>query len=217
MVANTFTTKERFVSPPEPVLAGRWRLVRFTREDAETLLRMRIIPEDATTELLDGMIVLKDRSARDEDPTMIGKDHRICVERLSNLRMQINGGARHVESQQPLVCSDTHVPEPDFMVLRGTLDGYVDLPLASDAFCVLEVADSSYERDATVKLAGYAHAGIAQYIIINLRNRTAEVYTVPDTGAGMYSPPQIIAAEGMLPLRVGGAEMLSIPLRDVLP
>ena len=117
------------------MLAGRWQLLRFTREDAQILLRLGIIPEDATTELLNGMIVLKDRSARDEDPSMIGKDHRICVERFSNLRIQINDQTRHVESQQPLICSDTQVPEPDFMVSRGTLESYAGLPLAADAFC----------------------------------------------------------------------------------
>lgn len=217
MVAKVFTTAERFVSPPEPVLSGRWRLVRFTREDAETLVRMRIIPEDATTELLNGMIVLKDRSARDEDPTMIGKDDRVCVERFSNLRIQINSEMRHVESQQPLVCSDTHVPEPDFMVLRGTLASYTDLPLAADALCIVEVADSSYERDAGQKLWGYARAGIVQYVIINLRNRTAEVYTNPDSANGTYPAPQIIADDRTVSLRVGEAELFDVPLRDVLP
>lgn len=198
-------------------MSGRWRLVQFTREDAAALLRMRIIPEDATTELLNGMIVLKDRSARDEDPTMIGKDHRICVERFSNLRIQINSEMRHVESQQPLVCSDTHVPEPDFMVLRGTLESYKDLPIGADAFCVIEVADSSYERDAGQKLWGYARAGILQYIIINLRNRSAEVYTNPDSASGTYPAPQIIPDEGTLSLRVGEADFFTLLLRDVLP
>ena len=111
------------------------------------MVRMGIIPEDASTELLNGWVVLKDRSAREQDPTIIGQDHHKCVERLSSLRKLIDNDNRHVESQQPLVCSDTQVPEPDFMVLRGTLDSYTDLPFAADAFCVVEVADSSYERD----------------------------------------------------------------------
>ncbi len=203
--------------PPEQFFRGRWLVPRFTRRDAQVLLRAGIIPEDASTELLNGSIVLKDRAARGEPVTMVGKDHTTTVERLSDLRSRINDPRRHVRSQQPLVCTETHVPEPDFMVLRGRLDEYTDLPAAADAFCVVEVADASYERDAGEKLTGYAQAGVAQYIIINLRNRTAEIYATPDPSAGTYPPPRVIEAADDLPLRVGPDEFLPIPLRDVLP
>jgi len=217
MVAGTSNLAGRFCPPPDPLIAGRWRLVRLTRKDAQAMMRIGIIPEDASTELLNGWVVLKDRSARDQDPTMIGQEHRKCVERLSSLRKLIDNDARHVESQQPLVCSETQVPEPDFMVLRGTLDGYSDLPLAKDAWCVVEVADSSYERDTGEKLAGYAEAGIAQYVVINLRNRTAEIYTDPDPAAASYPPPTIVAASEVLRLRLSADEFRSVPLADVLP
>ena len=80
MVASTSTQPDRFAPPPESLLSGRWRLVSFTRKDAQAMVRVGIIPEDASTELLNGWIVLKDRSARDQDPTRIGQDHRQCVE-----------------------------------------------------------------------------------------------------------------------------------------
>src|SRR5687767_13482634 len=117
MVAKT-PSHARFGPPPAPLLDGRWRFYRLTRFDAESLMRQGHVPEDASTELLSGMIVLKDRSATGQDPTMIGKDHVLCVEQFSDLRSRINTPARHVRSQQPLVCSDIHQPEPDFMVLR---------------------------------------------------------------------------------------------------
>jgi Uma2 family endonuclease len=216
MVAK-MTVAERFLPPPEPWIGGRWRLPHFTRADAEAMMRIGIIPEDASTELLQGVIVLKDRASLDQDPTRIGKDHRKCVERLSALRKVIDSEARHVESQQPLVCADIHQPEPDWMVLRGTLDAYPDLATASDAFCVIEVADSSLDRDEGIKLFWYARSGIQQYIVINLRNRTAEVYTHPDAVAGTYPPPQVIPDSGILPLRVRDAEFFDVPLGDVLP
>src|SRR5688500_6211916 len=105
MVARTWSTNERFVPAPREVLDGRWRLPRFTWRDAEALVRLGIIPEDASTELLNGLIVLKDRAARGQDPTMIGNDHTVAVERLSDLRGRINNAGRHVRSQQPLVCN----------------------------------------------------------------------------------------------------------------
>lgn len=217
MVANAMSVADRFVPPPEPFLAGRWLVPRFTWMDVDALLRLGIIPEDATTELLDGLIVLKDRSARGEDPRMIGKDHTTCVEQFSDLRSRITDARRHVRTQQPLVCSETHVPEPDFMVIRGTLKDYDDRPMAVDAYCVVEVADSSYERDAGPKLRAYAAAGVRQYVIVDLRNRTAEVYLNPDVAAGTYPPPAIVKDGEMLALRVGADERFEVRLGDVLP
>ena len=129
----------------------------------------------------------------------------------------IDNDRRHVESQQPLVCRDTHVPEPDFMILRGTLDDYTDLPAAADALCVVEVADSSYERDAGEKLAAYARAGVEQYIILNLRNRTAEIYTAPEITAGTYAVPRIVMVEEVVSFRVGMEDYFDARLSDLLP
>ena len=216
MVAKTSIT-DRFMRPPEPFVAGRWWVHKVTYDDAQAMMRLGIIPEDASTELLNALVVLKDRAAAGQDPRIVGIGHTICVERLSELRARISSEARHVRSQQPLVCSETHVPEPDFMVLRGKLADYSDFPAATDAYCIVEVADSSYERDADEKLKGYAQSGVPQYVIINLRNRTAEVYTTPDAAAGTYPPPQIVAENQSLGLRVGEQETFTVTLADVLP
>jgi Uma2 family endonuclease len=217
MNRSTMSTSERFASPPEAFLHGRWRMPRLTRRDAEAMIQLGIIPEDASTELLDGMVVLKDRAGAGEDPLMIGKNHVISVERLSDLRMRINSSQRHVRSQQPLVCSDTHVPEPDFTVIRGKLIDYTDLPNASDALSVVEVADASYERDAGEKLFGYARAGIAQYVLIDLRNRRAEIHTGPEIARGVYTTMRVVAENEALSIRVGEDEYFTVPLSEILP
>lgn len=202
--------------PPEPMLQGRWRLVPFTRHDVELLLRAGIIPEDASTELLSGVIVAKDRAAEGEDPLTIGPAHGKCVERLSDLRTRINSPVRHVRSQQPLVCSPTHVPEPDFAIIRGTLNDYSDHPSAADVHCVVEVADASYERDATEKLRGYAMAGVPQYVIINLPRRRAEVYSDPAPEAGKYPAPHLVEEGDVLRLSIGCGEDCQVALSDLL-
>jgi Uma2 family endonuclease len=211
------SAEQRFGPPPAPLVDGRWQIYRLTRADAEALMRQGLIPEDATTELLSGMIVLKDRAATGQEPTMIGLDHKRCVELFSDLRSRVNNERRHVESQQPLVCSDVHQPEPDFMVVRGTLTDLPDLPTVADVYCVVEVADSSYERDTGEKLRAYAEAGVRQYVVVNLRNRTAEVYTEPDRAARTYPTPQIIPENGVLSVRIGEDEFLDVALRTVLP
>jgi hypothetical protein len=108
-----------------------------------------------------------------------------------------------------------HVPQPDFMIIRGQLGDYTDLPTAPDAFCVIEVADSSYERDAGEKLTGYAKAAVSQYIILNLRNKTAEVYENPDVAAGVYTSSKIVPSGGVPSFRIGKAATFELPLPQI--
>ncbi len=70
-------------SPPPPVppsaLAGRGPLVRFTVDDVQAMLRAGLLPEDASTELLDGCIVRTDKSATGGDPRTHSPGHRYAV------------------------------------------------------------------------------------------------------------------------------------------
>jgi hypothetical protein len=202
------------VPPPVEWIAARGgSQVLLTIDDVEAMVKAGIVPEDATTELLHGVLLHVDRSDGGEDPLAIGDEHAFCVEAFSDLRIQINNSDRHVRTQQPLVCSDTNSPQPDFFVLRGSRRENKGRVFAANATCVVEVADSSYQRDAGEKLFGYARACVPQYIIINLRNRTAEVYVNP----GTYSLPVIVTQTQELQLRVGEAEFFSVPLADLLP
>lgn len=53
--------------------------------------------------------------------------------------------------------------------------------------------------------------------IINLRLRQAELYLSPQPQKGAYSPPLVISEKQALLPRVGDDEVLSIPLRELLP
>jgi hypothetical protein len=192
--------------------------VRFSVTDALEMVHKQILPEDSTVELIDGEFVYRNRFELRGDTIVLGRKHAYVVTALAALGSAISNENRHVWTQASLICNETHAPIPDAIVLRGALDDYRDrFPTAADALSVIEVADASYERDAGEKLAGYARAGVQQYIIINLRNRTAEVYTTPDTAAGTYPPPHVITAEDELRLRMGENEFLPIALGDVLP
>jgi hypothetical protein len=192
--------------------------VRFTMRDALQMIERGILPEDSTVELLDGELVHRDRFDLRGDEIVEGARHNYAVTALGGLGARVNDERRHLRTQSTLVCSETHGPIPDGVVLRGTLADYKDrLPVAADAWCVIEVADSSYERDAGEKLDGYARAGVEQYVIINLRNGTAEVYTAPDRAGGSYPPPQVVARDQSLSLRVGDGEFFSFMLSEILP
>ncbi len=149
---------------------------------------------------------------------MHGPKHRLCVRLLTKLVAKVGSELRHAQIQLPVVCGDDQMPEPDFAIIRGADREYTDkLPTASDTLCVVEVADSSLERDEEEKLPIYATAGVPQYIILNLRDRTAEVYTVPNTAIGTYPPPTVITEGGIVSFSVAADEVLAVPLVDLLP
>ena len=182
------------------------------------MVKFGILPEDSRIELLNGSLVYRDCFHLRGGEIVAGLDHDYVISSIADLAVRINNETRHLRTQSTLICSETHAPIPDGLVLRGTRTNYRDhLPTAAEALSVIEVADSSYERDAGEKLVGYARAGIVQYIIINLRNRTAEVHTNPDVMSGNYPPPHIVPADGMVSLRVGDGEMFTFAVRDVLP
>ncbi|MEM8874083.1 MAG: hypothetical protein AAGD32_07460 [Planctomycetota bacterium] len=83
---------------------------RFTVDDMMEMVRIGLIPEDATHELLDGVIVRKLRNARGEDPMSIGFWHRLLVEFFSDLKPMFAEQGCFLNTQQPLGCLEDHQP-----------------------------------------------------------------------------------------------------------
>jgi Uma2 family endonuclease len=84
----------------------------------------------------------------------------------------------HVQVQAPLALGTDSEPEPDVAVISGSRRDYAEHPQA--ALLVIEVADSSLRFDRQVKGPLYARAGIPEYWIVNLVDRTLEVYRQPE-------------------------------------
>jgi Uma2 family endonuclease len=125
--------------------------------------------ESAAFELLDGFIVRKDRATAGEDPVTIGDRHRLAVQRLVKLAPLFEPLGCTLQIQQPIQLPPENEPEPDASVIRGSDDDYRNGPPgAADVTCVIEVSDNSLARDLGVKLRAYAHAGIAQYVVVDL-------------------------------------------------
>jgi hypothetical protein len=202
---------------PASALTGRGGLVRFTVDDVLAVIREGMVAEDASAELLNGFIVHTDRSAHGVNPTMHSPAHRKAVRRLTALAAKIDSAERHVQIQSPVVCGIDQMPEPDFAIVRGNDDACTNrLPSGADVLHIVELADSSLERDRDEKGPIYARAGVAQYVILTLRNRTAEVYVEPDTVTCRYAQASKVTAGGTLPLRIGETETIVIDL-EMLP
>jgi Uma2 family endonuclease len=151
-------------------------VVGLTVDQYVRMIEEGILPEGEPIELLDGILVRKDRAKAGEDPMTVGFDHVWAVQNLWSLFAALTQQGSHLRVQQPIALQPDGAPEPDGAIVRGTADDYrTRYPGASDLSCVIEVADSSLQHDRVTKKRIYAKGGIGQYVIINLVDRVVEV------------------------------------------
>jgi Uma2 family endonuclease len=143
----------------------------FTVESYHRLGELGVFHEDDRVELLDGQIV---------EMTPIGRRHAACVVRLSNWLARHTGTDTGVSVQNPLVLAERWEPQPDIVVLRRAA-GFAGawLPSSGEVLLMIEVADSSLERDREVKIPRYAEAGIPEAWLVDLASDTITVYRAP--------------------------------------
>jgi hypothetical protein len=95
----------------EDIAAGRACPVGLTVDVYDRLIDQHWIAEHTTTELIDGVIVKKDRSAVGEDPASVG-DRRVAVIRLGRYDADFRLRGCYLQTQQPIVLSpDNRIPE----------------------------------------------------------------------------------------------------------
>ena len=182
--------------------------VGLTVEQYHRMIDQGILESDASVELLDGFLVRKDRAKAGEDPMTIGNEHRWAVENLKRVLASVSAHACHLTSQQPVMLPPDGEPEPDGAIVRGSLDDYKQgPPTARDVSCVIEVADSSLNRDRGSKQRIYSDAGIGQYVIINLLDKQVEVYERPEVDSGKYAAVRPLRGNEIVSFVVGDARV----------
>jgi Uma2 family endonuclease len=194
------------------------RIARLTVDQVEGMLAVGILREGAPIELIDGVLVYKNRSDGGEDPMTIGKKHNLAVQLLKELEPELRARGCTIQTQGPVRIPPHDEPEPDGAVLRGTPRDYTErLPAASDVCAVLEVSDSSLEYDQTTKLARYARALIAQYVIVNLRNDCVEVHEDPAAAEERYEVTRVLRRGNKLDIRLDDGLRFEIEVSRLLP
>ena len=126
--------------------------------------------EDERIELLLGMLVTRERQS---------PRHVAIIRTLGEILVPAMEGRGQVQIHGPLALTDDSEPEPDVALIPF---GYDD-ELPATAYLVIEVADSSLRKDRDVKVPLYAAAGIPEYWIVNVIDRTVEVYRDARDGA----------------------------------
>jgi len=126
----------------------------------------------------------------------IGPDHAQIVDRLIRWSVRyLPEETARVRVQNPLAFANIDSePQPDIAWVKEKSYSRVH-PTGADVLLVLEVADSSLERDRTEKADLYAEVGIQEYWIVNLIDHAIEVYR--DPAAGHYRSVQSLAADEM--------------------
>lgn len=183
------------------------RLFRFTREQFYRMGELGFF-DGRRVELVLGEIVVM---------SPVSEPHVTSVSLTTDALKAAFGGQHYVRVQAPLSLGRID-PEPDVAVVRGGPRDYTAPPTV--AILVVEVADSSLHYDTTTKAEEYATAGIPEYWVIDLANRTLLVYRGPlalpsGLGATAYRTHLVLGpADRVSPL---AAPHASILVGDLLP
>lgn len=180
---------------------------RWTRKDYERMVAKGLFEPGAKVELVEGVIY---------DIPAQGSLHTTGVSlALRALSRLFTGDAHvrvHVRVQMPLALGSASEPEPDVAVVSGEERDYTRSH-PTTALLVVEVADKSLGHDRQRKLPLYARSGIPEAWILNLRDRTLEVYREPSEG--LYrSRITLVDEDTVSPLARPEAE---IPVSELMP
>ncbi len=194
----------------QPVVVSPDVMWRFSVAHYHAMIQAGILTEDDPVELLEGWLVTK----MPKNPK-----HRIATRLVRQALESIVAPGWYVDSQEPLTTADSE-PEPDGMVVRSETRQYLNRhPGPQDVTLVVEVADSSLQRDRSLKKRLYAAAGIPVYWIVNLTDGQLEVYTDPSGPAEQpdYRQQRNYGSADTVPVVIEAREVGHIAVRDLLP
>ena len=183
-------------------------MFQLTVDQYHELIRSGALTPSDPVELLEGLLVFK-MPKNGPHSTATGKTRR-AVEPLLP-------AGWHYRAQEPITLADSE-PEPDGAVVRGGLDDYATRhPTPAEVALVIEVADSSLDRDRGTKLRSYARAGVRVYWIVNLINRQVEVYTDPDQSTATYVGPLVLVIGEAVSLEIDDQTVGTPAVASLLP
>jgi Uma2 family endonuclease len=151
-----------------PTTGGK---LKFTLSDIEWLSEHDFFG-DKHIELLNGEIFVKGQQ---------GFRHAEAIRQITK-QFMLKLETAYVSCQCPVVLLSPppDFVEPDVALLQLPEEQYRSRNVdSSDVHFVLEISDSSMERDQTDKKAAYARNDIAEYWIYNLNQNRLEVHTKP--------------------------------------
>lgn len=181
-------------------------IYRMTVDEYERLAESGVLL-DPRVELIDGYLVKK----MTQKPP-----HAWAVETAHDSLARLLLGGWFIREEKPVRIPQFDEPEPDLAVIRGTRDDYrYRHPEPADIALLVEVAESSIDRDQREKRAAYARGRIPVYWIVNLNDRQVEVYSDPAEEG--YRSSEVFRPGDEVPVVIAGVEVGRIKVSDILP
>ncbi len=188
----------------------------WTRQKYYRAAEIGFLDPDARLELLDGEILQHMSPHKSSHSTAV-------LFTQSALADLADPNTFHVRTQMAITLDDRSEPEPDLVVVFGTIADYAEHhPYPSDIQLLVEVSDSTLRTDRKRKHSAYAQANIAEYWILNLIDRQLEVWRDPFVQAGepgfktsllflekdavkpLFAPDRVLAVADLLPPSTAG-------------
>lgn len=193
-------------------------LVPITVDQYHEMIRSGIVSEGAPIELIDGLLVRKDRSRQGDSIMSHGPRHSLLLSRLLRIfSAWCEAHRHHFQIQLPVQLNNINVPEPDIAVIRGIEEDYATRrPGPSDIVLAIEVADSSVATDRSTKQRLYSTAGVPVYWLVNIPESRIEVFEQPDMVAGKYQRTSFVSAGQPLKLTIATGDEIEIDVSELL-
>lgn len=193
------------------------RLVPLTVEQYHVMLEKGILRDGDRIELVEGLLVRKNRAAAGEDDKTHGTRHAFVLTRLVRLERALDQFGCHLLVQLPVTLSPVNEPEPDLAIVKGSPESFADRhPGPGDVLVLVEVADSSLGYDRGAKLRVYASAGVPLYLIVNIPDQQIERYEEPVPDQGRYGRRTNYRTGETLSLPLAAGWMLPLAVDEVL-
>ena len=177
----------------------------FTVADYYYLAEVGILDEDDRIELIDGEIVLI---------SPINVPHAYCVKALTKEFYMTASEQAVISVLDPIHLSYNSEPQPDVVLLRPRDDMYATAhPTPEDILLLVEVADSTIDKDRNEKLPRYAKAGVPEVWIASLPDNWVERYRNPGTD-GYGEIRQFVRGETISPELLPN---IQVNVNDILP
>jgi Uma2 family endonuclease len=189
---------------PSPAPLASPAVYRMTVDEFE---RIAGSLNDDQVELLDGYVIWRD----DMKPP-----HVLATERLRRRLDRIVPAGYFVREEKPIRIPEFDEPRPDISVVRGDPELFAQRhPAPEEVALLIEVSETSLDRDQGKKKFNYARSGIPVYWIVNLVDRQLEVYTSP--GQDGYQSRQILKPGQDVAVVIDSHEVARLAVADLFP
>ncbi|HUY31340.1 MAG TPA: Uma2 family endonuclease [Pirellulales bacterium] len=202
----------------DEVVAGRAPVpMTFSVAQFHHMLATGVLRDGQPVELIEGVVMPKNRAAMGENVMGHGKRHAVVVTRIQRLLERGIAADAHIRVQLPVTLSDRSEPEPDIAVVRGIdVDYLKSHPRPRDVLLAVEVADSSLDYDRETKGRLYAAAGIGLYWVANLVHDQVEVFELPHRRRRRYERTTNFRADQSVAVKLGEGRPLNLPVGRLL-